>query len=220
MSNDSIQLLCSEVVYEKVELFHGRKKINIEISTKNLLDFKKIVDDADIKFGIIFGTLLGAVREKNFIEHDEDIDIYVLDEDRQYFLEKLPKLIDIGFKIARYEQDLLSIIRDDDYIDIYFFNKNNFGGRNCNSMTIKLKYFESFDQVDFLGETFYAPYKHMEFIKEIYGDDWMVPKVGIHACPMSNYTKWIILFKKTIKFILPNLVLDYIKRLQKKSRYN
>jgi len=75
--------------YEEVELYLGRKIINPEIAKKNLLDLKKVVDKYGIRYGLMYGTLLGAVREGGFIVYDEDIDLFVLEEDRDKVLSAL-----------------------------------------------------------------------------------------------------------------------------------
>ncbi len=77
--------------YLPIHLYLGRKLINRDVCRENLLDFKRILDEKNIQFGLMFGTLLGAVREKNFIEHDEDTDVYVLAEYRENILSLLFK---------------------------------------------------------------------------------------------------------------------------------
>src|SRR5210317_1816748 len=103
-------------------LFHGRKKINKKIARGNILLLRNILRKTDIRWGLIFGTLLGAVREKNFIIHDEDIDIYIFYEDKDKILELIYEFKKFGFDVARYEKkSLFSIIRNNEYIDFYFF---------------------------------------------------------------------------------------------------
>ncbi len=51
------------------------------------------------KFGLMFGTLLGAVRENSFIKHDEDVDLFVLEEDKEKLFNCIHDFINIGFQI-------------------------------------------------------------------------------------------------------------------------
>ena len=98
----------------------------MEVSKLNLLDLKQQLNHNRVPFGIIYGTLLGAVREQYFLAHDDDVDIFMLDENRKKLLSLLINFRKLGFEVARYEGDLLSIIRKGDYIDIYFFRKKHF----------------------------------------------------------------------------------------------
>ncbi|MCB0743056.1 MAG: LicD family protein [Ignavibacteriae bacterium] len=119
------------ITYKEKVFTVNNKQLNIKTAKKNLLDVKKIIDSHQIKFGLIYGTLLGAIRENNFIEHDEDIDLFVLEEDKEDLLSILKEIIDLGFEVVRYDGKLLSIIRHDEYIDFYFFRKTNFFYRKC-----------------------------------------------------------------------------------------
>ena len=48
-----------------------------------LFKTKELLDEAGIPFILAFGTLLGAIREKDFIKNDPDIDLIIDDEDHQ-----------------------------------------------------------------------------------------------------------------------------------------
>lgn len=162
--------------YEEVKLYLGRKIIDPEIAKKNLLDFKKVMDKHGIIFRLWFGTLLGAIREKKFIEYDEDIDVCILEEDRGKVLNSLFDLERLGLKVVRFNEKkgLLSIMRDGDYIDIYFYRKC-FRKRRMGNNTIDAKYLERMDTVKFLGESFSVPWNTKEVLRILYGEDWNIP---------------------------------------------
>lgn len=82
---------------------YKRKKANLrkENFKKDALSVLKTFDqcmtDNNIFYSVIFGTLLGAIREHGFIKHDYDIDVAVFIEDRTDLLHKT--LTQCGFKL-------------------------------------------------------------------------------------------------------------------------
>ena len=109
--------------FQEVELtYENAKIIDSSIAKRNLLDFKTILDKKKVKFLLMHGTLLGAIREQNFIKHDIDIDTCTLEENK--LIEAIPELSKAGLKLCRCEKNLIySFIRDGVYIDVYIVNK-------------------------------------------------------------------------------------------------
>ena len=177
------------------------KKIDLEISKENLLDFQKVLDKHEVKFGLIYGTLLGAIRENNFIKHDEDIDVYILEEDRNIFLDSLHDLESIGFVVGRYIDGLLSILRNGEYIDIYIFKKRYIASRICNGTVIKEKYLTDTMQYDFLGSSFRISRDYEKLLVSLYGEDWKIPKQNAPANAPTMITKIIKKKKKETPYI-------------------
>ena len=79
---------------------HINKNLNNEfrMHALDLLEsFDKCMVDNNIDYTLIFGTLLGAIREHGFIGHDLDIDVALFIEDRS---EKLAEVLNsAGFRL-------------------------------------------------------------------------------------------------------------------------
>lgn len=76
------------------------KKIALDILT----EIDKICRENNLKYSLASGTLLGAVRHKGFIPWDDDVDIVMLYEDYQKFLEIANSKLDKKFYIATPEK--------------------------------------------------------------------------------------------------------------------
>lgn len=116
---------CILKIIKPIELkFKNKRLLKQGISV--LSNFDEILSANNIPYSLIFGTLLGAVREKGFIKHDLDIDVAVLNNVDFFKLNSI--LIDSGFElIRRAETDNgdfsreLTYMKDGIQIDIFFF---------------------------------------------------------------------------------------------------
>jgi phosphorylcholine metabolism protein LicD len=171
--------------YKPVKLFLGRKLLDPIVSKNNLLDFKAIMDKHSIHYGLWFGTLLGAIRENDFIKHDEDTDVFMLEEDREKVVNALFDFEDLGLKVIRYEENVLSFMRDNDYIDIYFYKKS-FNQRVMLDNGIDEKYLEKTKDINFLGVNFPVSENPEEALKILYGENWRIPIEGGKAVNIST----------------------------------
>jgi hypothetical protein len=184
--------------FNPIPLRYGRKRINTAVATENLLAAHSLLVDSGIRWGIVFGTLLGAVRDSSFIQHDEDTDVFVFAQDRKFFLSLIGEFREAGFEIARYEGHLLSLIRKGDYIDFYFFRRT-ISGRRSGNLFIPKSFFLARETLPFIGRTFPTVSSPAKFLEHTYGSDWRTPKVGHHAPEKPNF------FKKILKERFPRV---------------
>jgi len=89
--------------YEPEHLdIHDLPQMKKEDALSLLNKLQKYSKENGIDVYLAFGTLLGAVREKDFIKGDLDIDVYIKDEKK--FFEILPYLKDQGIELIRYQK--------------------------------------------------------------------------------------------------------------------
>ncbi len=165
--------------FEEIELtYENSNIIDNSIAKRNLLDFKNVLDKNKVKFLLMHGTLLGAIREQNFIKHDIDIDTCTFEEEK--LVEVIPELSKVGLKLCRYEKNVIySFIREKVYIDVYIVNKlqgliSPFYVRYL-CRIIPRKYFRNTKKMSFLGETFRIPNHSIKLLEFWYGQDWRTP---------------------------------------------
>ena len=197
--------------YKPKYLYEGRKKIDKKNSRTNLLITRYILKKSKIRWGLIFGTLLGAFREKDFITHDEDVDIFVYYEDRKILIDLLDEFINHGFEVARYEKDsLLSIMRKNEQTDFYLFKKTLLG-RRCLDYYIPKTHFKRIGKIKFFNKYFPTIDNINQYLIFQYGKNWKLPKKNANAKPNIQW-------KNILKKIIPSALLTLISLQKKKLR--
>ncbi len=204
--------------YKFVPIFEGIKRIDKVIAKENLSILKKVCDDDHLQFILFYGTLLGAVREHDFITHDEDIDIVMYKTDMPKFLDLLFKLREYGFELARYERrGFLSIIRKGEYIDIYFYapypNDKNLWF-SCQDIC-KKEFVLDLMPYPFQDDTYLIPRNYLKFCEYYFGDNWQTPiqTLKFDKSKSAIFKQYVIQY---IKAILPVSIVE--KRQEKTSK--
>jgi len=156
--------------------------MNKEAMRRNLLDFKGVLDKYSVCFVIIFGGLLGLIRNGAFISYDTDLDIACFDEFKRKDHWKLAKvkeeLKQEGFYVVSSDVCYLHndfFIRDGEKIEIWWFDKIDDEWIFGNTVRYPAHYFDKLDEIDFLGTKFKIPSKAEEFLERTYGKDWKIP---------------------------------------------
>lgn len=181
MKNEIITINGKEFVYSPEKLsYETSVHLNIIEAKENLLLFKKIADSHNFSFLLFYGTLLGAIRENDFIKHDIDIDIVTNDENK--LLEIIPDLLKNDFSFIRYEKNksqksyttLYSFRRKSVYIDVYIAYKEK-RKYNLLGVLIKKDFIENTIKYNFIDTDFTIPKNYLKILKILYGKTWRIP---------------------------------------------
>lgn len=151
---------------------------------KNLLTMQKILQEIGVDFFLCEGTLLGAIRENKFLDHDKDIDIgifYENEEKTNKIIECIKKEFNILYTWASTDLGITEIsLKTNPKIDLFFyFEENNFKynvcyykKQNTKDYLAKKYVYKKFQLKEFLflDNVFYIPGNPEEYLSAKYGD--------------------------------------------------
>ena len=110
--------------YDSHFLYLGNHKVLTSVMLENVKNLSVFLDKIDINWGPAFGTLIGIIRNDNFLPWNPVFDIYILKEDEERFKDVLWFLQEVGFELVRYERrGLYYIKRNNQYIKVFVLHK-------------------------------------------------------------------------------------------------
>lgn len=164
-----------------------KKSVSVNVPTVNfpkakaqqaLEDVYMILQENNIETFLVSGTLLGAIRENDFLAHDFDIDLGVFDKHVT-----VPEIVSI---LAKYSNCQIESV-DNPYlvrllvnkivpVDIFFhFEDGNICWHGSSYHRWENELFE-LHEINFLGNCYQAPVNYDKYLTENYGD-WRTPKI-------------------------------------------
>lgn len=167
--------------------FDVSTKLN-EYAEKTLEEACSLLESLGVNYYLCDGTILGIVRDDRLIPHDNDIDVSVVGDVDVGNLKKA--FISKGYKVGRelYYRDKLqqlifyseqNVIFDicfwHEYGDNYYYQfvpELKKGRRQCK------RNFEKQDYIIFRQKTYPTHGNIREWLREHFGDDWIVPKTS------------------------------------------
>ena len=191
--------------FENRFLHFDNKVINQEVMLENLRVFALYLDKIDINWGPAFGTLIGVVRNDDFQPWKPVFDIYILKEDEERFKDVLWLLMDVGFRLARYERrGLFYLERNGEYIKVFVLHKISSDVRHTGgSDFIHEKYLQNTVKWDFKGIKLNVPTEVDEYLTFQYGADWTIPKQTV-VYSSALLTKWKLWLVARSQDIMPD----------------
>ena len=162
--------------YNNQYLYLGDKKIDPQVMIDDLKILSFYLDKIDICWGPAFGTLIGIVRNDDFIPWIPNFDIFILKEDEERFKDVLWLLKEEGFQLVRYERrGLYYLERNGEYFKIFVLRKISSEIRHTGgSDFVYEKYLQNTVKWDFKGVELNVPQELDEYLSFQYGN-WIVP---------------------------------------------
>jgi hypothetical protein len=165
---------------EAVSRREGRRSF-VPVSSKNLLDIKRILDKAGIRFWLIFGTFLGAYRDQAIIPFDGDTDLAIYSEDLPALVGYFDAFAKEGFELrvgpAIEAVCPVGLCRDGERTGIAIFKLEG-SKRVWKSIKYDASAFETFNEIQFLGQNWRILSDPERWLKYTYGEDWRTPIEG------------------------------------------
>lgn len=189
----------------------------LEMQNKGLQEAKVIFERLKIPYFLASGTLLGAVRERNFIRWDWDIQFYLTTESALY---KKEEILDIfnqnGFETKKHDpsHDSLKFVFNKYGATYEITSWHKKGDMRYRSKYSRLpaRFFESPGTIFFLGEEYPCMTPAEEYLAFCYGD-WRTPRRTLDKSEYLNpaffkYPLWVRRIMERlirIKSILKNI---------------
>ena len=193
--------------YESHILYLGNHKVISDVMFENVQALSSYLDKIDINWGPAFGTLIGIVRNDDFLPWNPVFDIYILKEDEERFKDVLWLMIDCGFELVRYERrGLYYLRRNNQYIKVFVLHKISSNLRHTGgSDFIHEKYLQNIIKWNFKGIELNVPVEVDEYLSFRYGDNWYIPKQTI-IYKQNVITRTFSLLKSWLHDNLPNKI--------------
>jgi len=194
-----------------VEEPHLRDFSEEELNGRNqgLKEVKEILCSLNIKFLLGGGVLLGAIRDKDFIKWDWDVELELYTEE---VIDKVDIIKD-NFSANNFEVKVVDVSYENFKINVIKYNSKytleglHKKGKYRVRKTFKYpaKYFVNTKKILFRGEFYMAPYPPEEFLAFTYGD-WRTPIKSSNKREYLSSSVFRDSWPTKIKYFLENVV--------------
>ena len=169
------------------------KHIDREKMTACLRDVASVYTTLGIDFFLAFGSMLGAVRDNDFILWDDDVDLGAFQRDRRKIKEANEILKRLGFYVAegptmpKWDE---VYIRDGQKIEVWVFEEE--GGEYVydrdrhKHVRYPVTYFDFLVPFKLNGVDVWIPKNAEEMCFQMYGNSWRIPQQGFKCLQFSN----------------------------------
>lgn len=207
---------------ENLSIENNLPAITHEDAREVLFLMQDVLSECNIKMHLSYGTLLGAVRDKDFIKGDLDVDIMIDDEESLF--NSLPYMHSKGLTLVRAKTGNTYSFRINErcYIDVYIKRplRCSIWSLYCCCLAgtvVPKKYFAEESTLEFLGRTFVCVKNPEKLLEFWYGETWNQPigkfeKEYIYEVKSHYYfAKYLLMSKIKIRHLLGDRFYDFVK---------
>lgn len=174
---------------------------NLRSALRMLEQVTSIFEEADIKYSVTAGTLLGIVRENRLLPWDRDLDLRIFYQDSEKIIRSISKIRKAGYKVRiRYQEKddsplkkgdvrILKIysrkkhfLKGDVMMDCFIATKedNRYvwscgGDRKYTKKAVPAHFYDNLEKVKFEGKEYFLPVESEKYLEYRYGD-WKTPQ--------------------------------------------
>lgn len=176
----------------EIGIRHG-SLLNKQLAFELLYDTTQVLSKYRVKYWLNWGTLLGVIRDGDFIDWDTDIDVTVHIEDKEIVLNKVePELkklrcyiptVDICFPEDRF------YIRDKEKIELNFVEAKGdkyVYSPNRDPIGYDKSFLDTLDTINFKGKLFTIPNNAEQYLELAYGTTWKTPQKHIKPARLTG----------------------------------
>ena len=156
--------------------------MNKEIMTKNLEDFKMVMDKYNTPFVIVFGLVLGIARIGDYINHDTDVDVACFYHTKEKYRKNMKQVRNelkiLGFTVTDNESsdsNYESFVRNGELIELWWFQKIDNEYIYNDWIRYPTHYFDTVSNIKFRGTIYPFPSSTLDYVELSYGIDWRIP---------------------------------------------
>ena len=157
--------------------------VDVATAEELLKEAKRIMGQLGVVFFLRQGTCLGAIRDKNIIPWDDDLDIGSI-LGLHGVTEKTIDSVAAAFRDNGYFANIdcnnhyicVSMMKCSTRLDWVCYRIVNDSTFHYPGVRIPVKLFADLKEVDFIGERFLVPNPPEEYLRFKYGADWITPK--------------------------------------------
>lgn len=187
------------------------EEISLEGARKDLEEIQQVFNKYGVRLFLTYGALLGIYREGNFIPHDDDIDLSIIDPIDFETRKKIGHTLqDIGYEVQPIFFNVCGRMEpaEDGYngdgesgiivcqkrirTTLFFFKKEDcpIHGKDYTCwpkygsgrlIFTPARFFDDPKTIKFKGKEYFTPSPVEEYLEFMYGKDWKKPIKGKHA---------------------------------------